>query len=59
MYDEQELISQNYMRGVPLSNAYKQEKPLTFVKVFFDQIHLSIAIFLHWGLDIKKRVVCV
>jgi len=30
---------------MPLSNAYKQEKPLTFVKVFFDQIHFSIAIF--------------
>jgi hypothetical protein len=49
MYDEQELITQNYFWSTPLSNAYEQEKPLTLVKVFFDQTHLSVVMFLYYG----------
>jgi hypothetical protein len=45
MCDEQELITQNYLRAMPLSNEYKQEKSLTFVKGFFDQTRWLIECF--------------
>jgi len=56
MYDKQGTDTQNYFWATPLSNAYKQEKPLTLVKVFFDQTHLSGAIFSHYRSELKEQV---